>query len=213
MNKTILALLLIVAALTGAAGAAQAGGGNHFTAPDEWVPSAASHDSNGAVAATHGSALNLAASSIRSLAHKVRAALDPRIVEEHCLATAVYFEARSEPQQGQLAVAMVILNRTRAEHYPASICGVVYQGANRFNGCQFSFACDGKTDLPEPGCAWDAARVATSMALAGGLETTDEQLRIVSAALNYHADYVKPRWSKSLLRLTKIGRHIFYSQG
>lgn len=194
MNKTILALLLIVTAFAGAAGKAQAGG-------------------RSTINEAQGSAIGVASSSILSWVHKVRTVLDPRIVEEHCMATAVYFEARSEPQQGQLAVAMVILNRTKTERYPASICGVVYQGANRFNSCQFSFACDGKSDLPEPGWAWDAARTVTAMALAGGLENKDAQLQVLATALNYHADYVKPRWSKSLLRLTKIGRHIFYSQG
>ena len=108
---------------------------------------------------------------------------------------------------------MVILNRTKAEHYPATICGVVYQGASRMNGCQFSYACDGKSELPEPGSAWDTARAVTAQALAGGVEKNHAQLRIVTTALNYHADYVKPRWSRSLTRLTKIGRHIFYSQG
>ena len=66
-----------------------------------------------------------------------------RLAEENCLARAVYFEARSESELGQLAVARVILNRTRDPNYPKTICGVVYQGSSQRNSCQFSFACDG----------------------------------------------------------------------
>ena len=63
-----------------------------------------------------------------------------------CLATAMYFEARGEPQDGQMAVGRVILNRVSDRAYPSTVCGVVYQSANRRNGCQFSFACDGVPD-------------------------------------------------------------------
>ena len=235
MNGKILALLLIIVALTGTAAAAQACGGNTFNTSAEEVSAAennpilppvagqTSHDHHGGVASasgplgslgeTRGAALNLAASSVLSWAHKLRTVFNPRIVEESCLASAVYFEARSESQQGQLAVAMVILNRVKALHYPSTICGVVYQGASHLNACQFSFACDGEPDLPEQGRAWDAALAVAALALADGEAMADEQMRIVATATNYHADYVNPSWSKSLRRLTKIGRHIFYSQG
>jgi spore germination cell wall hydrolase CwlJ-like protein len=133
---------------------------------------------------------------------------DPRTVEKSCLAQAVYFEARSESMVGQLAVATVILNRVKTENYPSSICGVVYQGAARLTGCQFSFACDGQSNLPQIDRAWETALAVTTLALAN-----DGKPRIVAAATHYHADYVDPYWSKSMNRLTKIGRHIFYSQG
>jgi spore germination cell wall hydrolase CwlJ-like protein len=64
--------------------------------------------------------------------------------EQRCLAEAVYFEARSEPEAGQAAVAQVVLNRVRSGLYPTSVCGVVYQNRHRHLACQFTFACEGK---------------------------------------------------------------------
>lgn len=154
--------------------------------------------------------LKIVATSFSSWSQNITTMLAPRSVEKNCLAMAVYFEARSEPASGQLAVAKVILNRTKAERYPSSICGVVYQGASRMNRCQFSFACDGKSDLPQTGRAWQKAIAVANLALSGGHELDDENFQLVTNATHYHADYVAPRWSKSLSRLTKIGRHIFY---
>ncbi len=129
-----------------------------------------------------------------------------RLAEENCLARAVYFEARSESELGQLAVAKVILNRTKDPAYPKSICGVVYQGSNRRNSCQFSFACDGlPDDVKQPG-AWSNAKRVAQKAIAG-----TKSMQVMSTATNYHADYVKPKWAGSMKRLVKIGRHIFYS--
>jgi len=128
------------------------------------------------------------------------------------LATAIYFEARSESILGQLAVATVILNRVKASNNSASICGVVYKGANHLNACQFSFACDGKPDVPDDMRAWNTALNITTLALTNDEENPDQQMRILANATNYHADYVDPSWSKSLNRVTKIGRHIFYSR-
>ena len=105
-------------------------------------------------------------------------------------------------------MATVILNRAKATHYPSSICGVVYQGAARLNACQFSFACDSQSDLPQIDRAWETALTVTTLALAD-----DSKPQSVAAATHYHADYVDPYWSKSMHRITKIGRHIFYSQG
>ena len=67
--------------------------------------------------------------------------VDHAAAEERCLDEAIYFEARGEPEAGQAAVAQVVLNRVESGHYPASICGVVYQNRRRHNACQFSFAC------------------------------------------------------------------------
>lgn len=130
-----------------------------------------------------------------------------QLAEENCLARAVYFEARSESEIGQMAVAKVILNRVKSPEYPNSICGVVYQGSNRRNSCQFSFACDGlPDDVRQPG-AWAQAKSVAQRAVAG-----DTQLgRGMNNATSYHADYVTPRWAKSLRKVVKIGRHIFYS--
>ncbi len=202
MNGKILALLLSIA-LTSAAGAAQARNDSNFRASADAVAEAQNNRALPPTAARSDVATRLAAWT-----HTFKTMFDPRTVAKSCLARAVYFEARSESQLGQLAVATVILNRAKAENYPSSICGVVYQGASRRNACQFSFACDGQSDLPQYGRAWEAALAVTALALA-----EDQPVQSVAAATFYHADYVKPVWSKSMRRLTKIGRHIFYAQG
>ena len=139
---------------------------------------------------------------------KVVAQRRVRLAEENCLARAVYFEARSESDMGQLAVAKVILNRVKSPKFPKSICGVVYQGSGNRNSCQFSFACDGQPDdVKQPG-AWDHAKKIAQRAIAG-----DPAVAMMGKATNYHADYVKPKWAKNMRRLSKIGRHIFYANG
>src|SRR4051812_46235705 len=86
-----------------------------------------------------------------------------------CLTAAVYYEARSESEDGERAVAQVVLNRVRHPAFPKSVCGVVYQGSNRATGCQFSFTCDGSLARGrEPG-PWDRARRIASQALAGSV--------------------------------------------
>lgn len=129
-----------------------------------------------------------------------------RLAEENCLAKAVYFEARSESELGQLAVAKVVLNRVKDPNYPKTICGVVYQGSDRRNSCQFSFACDGVADEVKSKTAWDRSKRVAQKAIAG-----DQTIRVIGAATNYHADYVRPKWAKEMRKLIKIGRHIFYS--
>jgi spore germination cell wall hydrolase CwlJ-like protein len=128
-----------------------------------------------------------------------------QLAEENCLARAVYFEARSETELGQLAVAKVILNRVKHPDYPKSICGVVYQGSGSRNSCQFSFACDGLPDDVKSPAAWANAKRIAQLAIAG-----DAKVAAIGSATNYHADYVNPRWAKNMRRLIKIGRHIFY---
>ena len=136
---------------------------------------------------------------------KVIAQRRVRLAEENCLARAIYFEARSESELGQLAVAKVILNRVKDPDYPKTICGVVYQGSGRRNSCQFSFACDGLADdVRQPG-AWANSKRVAQKAIGG-----DAKVAAIGTATNYHADYVKPKWAKSMKRQIKIGRHIFY---
>jgi spore germination cell wall hydrolase CwlJ-like protein len=127
--------------------------------------------------------------------------------ELKCLATAIYFEARGESEKGQIAVAQVVLNRLKNPAYPNTICGVVYQNKNKRNRCQFSFACDGITDRISDKRSW-----ATSQALARRVLNDDRTLYMadIGAATHYHATYVKPRWARSMKRMDKIGRHIFY---
>jgi spore germination cell wall hydrolase CwlJ-like protein len=121
-----------------------------------------------------------------------------------CLTAAVYYEARSESVDGQRAVAQVVLNRVRDRAFPASICGVVYQGSERSTGCQFSFTCDGSLWRPREASAWDRARLVAQAALAGAVYAP------VGGATFYHADTVMPWWAASMTRITTIGAHLFY---
>ena len=200
MNVKILALMLSVALTS----AAEARNDSKFRASAE---EAVAEVQNNPVLPPTAARIDVHA-RLAGWTHTFKTMFDPRTVAKSCLARAIYFEARSESMLGQLAVATVILNRSKAEHYPSSICGVVYQGASRLNACQFSFACDGQPDLPQTGRAWETALAVTAMAL-----SDDKPVGSVAAATFYHADYVTPHWSKSMNRLTKIGRHIFYSQG
>src|SRR4051794_40918218 len=69
-----------------------------------------------------------------------------------CLASAVYYEAGNQDDDGRRAVAQVVLNRVRHPAFPASVCDVVFQGSTRATGCQFTFTCDGslyrRPDVP-----------------------------------------------------------------
>src|SRR6478735_4833392 len=125
--------------------------------------------------------------------------------EQRCLAEAVYFEARSEPPEGQAAVAQVVLNRMKSGLYPSSICGVVYQNRNRHLACQFTFACEGKVLRTTESDAWDQAKRIASAVLEG-----KTYLAEVGGATHYHAKYVRPYWAKRLKKMDVIGRHIFY---
>ena len=130
---------------------------------------------------------------------------DRGVAEERCLAEAVYFEARSEPEDGQAAVAQVVLNRVKSGLYPASICGVVYQNRHHHNACQFSFACEGKALRVTEGDSWKTASRIAHDVLQGGTYLAD-----VGASTHYHANYVKPRWARALKKMDVIGHHIFY---
>lgn len=121
-----------------------------------------------------------------------------------CLTAAIYYEARSEPIDGQRAVAQVVLNRVRDRAFPKSICGVVYQGSERSTGCQFSFTCDGSMLRPRDPAAWARASAVAQGALAGLVYAP------IGAATFYHASYVLPWWASSLSRIGSVGSHIFY---
>jgi hypothetical protein len=125
--------------------------------------------------------------------------------ELRCLAEAIYFEARSESQAGQAAVAQVVLNRVRSRLYPNTICGVVYQNRHRHLACQFTFACEGKSlRITEPG-PWRTARRIAEEVLEGENYNVE-----VGGSTHYHATYVRPRWSRKLKRMDRIGTHVFY---
>lgn len=123
---------------------------------------------------------------------------------ERCLAQAVYFEARSEPPEGQLAVAQVVLNRVASPFWPDSICSVVFQGEHRRHRCQFSFACDGLSDNPKNPDAWLLAKAVAAVALEARWQD------LAHEATHYHADYVAPAWREAMDPTAHYGRHIFY---
>lgn len=127
--------------------------------------------------------------------------------EQWCLATGIYFEARGESYRGQVAVAQVIMNRVAHQNYPNTICGVVYQNQHRRNACQFSFACDGKTNVNRTTevAAWSLAQEITQTVL-----NQEIYLPEVADATHYHATYVRPHWARNMTRLTQIGLHVFY---
>ncbi|MEG3620118.1 cell wall hydrolase [Magnetovibrio sp. PR-2] len=123
---------------------------------------------------------------------------------EQCLALNVYWEARSESELGQKAVAAVTLNRVKSEAFPNDICSVVRQGGERRHRCQFSWWCDGKKDTPTDRTAWDEAVRIAQAALDERLEDPTH------GALFYHATYVNPSWAGRMTKTRKIGQHIFF---
>lgn len=133
-------------------------------------------------------------------------ALSPRKGDEQwrCLAEAIYFEARGESLDGQFAVAEVILNRADSGRYPDTICGVVHQGAERASGCQFSYQCDGKPERIRDKAAYARAGKIARLMLEGRPRT------LVGAATHFHTVDVRPVWSKRLVKVARIGRHVFY---
>jgi spore germination cell wall hydrolase CwlJ-like protein len=126
--------------------------------------------------------------------------------EKKCLAEAIYFEARSEPEEGQAAVAQVVLNRVSSGLYPANVCGVVYQNRHRWHACQFSFACEGKSLRINDQESWATATRVADEVMDGKTYLTD-----VGGSTHYHANYVRPRWAKRLKKMDVIGHHIFYT--
>ncbi|WP_375421002.1 cell wall hydrolase [uncultured Sphingomonas sp.] len=120
-----------------------------------------------------------------------------------CLTAAIYYEAATEGDAGQAAVAQVVLNRVRHPAFPASVCGVVYQGAAH-RGCQFSFACDGASTHVPTAAGWARAARAAALALGGRVFTP------VGLATHYHTYAVTPAWNRSLVMTAAVGAHFFH---
>ena len=121
-----------------------------------------------------------------------------------CMTMAIYYEAASEPDAGQRAVAQVVLNRVAHRSYPGSVCGVVFQGSERRTGCQFSFTCDGSLARKPSRTFWDRAERVARAALAGAV------YHPAGLATHYHTTYVNPYWAPKLHYLGTIGAHRFY---
>jgi spore germination cell wall hydrolase CwlJ-like protein len=121
-----------------------------------------------------------------------------------CLASAVYYEAGSQDEDGQRAVAQVVLNRVRHPAFPSSVCAVVYQGSTRPTGCQFTFTCDGSLNRRPDVDGWKRAYAVAEQALDGAVFAP------VGWATHYHADYVVPYWASTLTKNAVVGAHIFY---
>lgn len=135
--------------------------------------------------------------------------LPPERIEDYsraldCLTAAVYYEAASESDEGQAAVAQVVLNRMRHPAYPSTVCGVVFQGSERTTGCQFSFTCDGAMARTPSATGWARARASASAALNGAV------MAAVGTATHYHTDWVAPYWAERLTKVRQLGTHIFY---
>ncbi|WP_233503348.1 cell wall hydrolase [Sphingomonas psychrotolerans] len=120
-----------------------------------------------------------------------------------CLTQAIYYEAASEPDDGQRAVAQVVLNRVRHPAFPATVCGVVFQGSEK-RGCQFSFACDGAMARIPSRAAWARAERVAGAALAGSVFAP------VGMATHYHTYAVTPSWNRSLVMTGVFGAHFFH---
>ena len=139
-----------------------------------------------------------------SIVFRARSPIDQQRALE-CLSEAIYYESRSEAEEGQRAVAQVVLNRVRHPAYPASVCGVVYQGPQRpGGGCQFTFTCDGSLTVRPAGFGWAQARRIAAEALAGRVHAA------VGHATHYHTHQVLPVWAYRLAKVAVIGSHNFY---
>ena len=119
--------------------------------------------------------------------------------QANCLATAVYFEARGESVEGQLAVARVVMNRAASGRYPPDWCGVVKQPA------QFSFVRHGQFPwIDTASASWARAQGVARLAVVNVVPSVGPDV------LWYHANYVAPSWGHRLNLVEKIGAHIFY---
>lgn len=121
-----------------------------------------------------------------------------------CLALNVYFEARGEPYEGQVAVAQVVMNRAADSRFPDGVCAVIQQGGKRTRNCQFSWWCDRLSDKPVHMADWTAAQeIARDVYWGLADDPTD-------GALWYHATRVRAYWRGQYAKGPRIGRHIFY---
>jgi spore germination cell wall hydrolase CwlJ-like protein len=127
------------------------------------------------------------------------------LAEHRCLSEVMYYEARGEGTEGQMAVAEVVFHRLRHGHYGHSICGVVYEGADTAS-CQFSFACHGAMAERKSPVAWHNTEILAARILAGQVALRDT----TGDATHFHAVSVTPDWADNMERTVQIGNHVFY---
>lgn len=125
--------------------------------------------------------------------------------ELFCLAQNIYFEARSEPRDGKIAVSNVVMNRVADARFPDTVCKVIRQGGARVkNRCQFSWWCDGRSDKPRNKKLWEISQDLAEDVYWGRSED------LTDGALWYHAVYVSPYWGRVYKRGPRYGLHVFY---
>ncbi len=131
--------------------------------------------------------------------------------ERLCLAQAIYHEARGESREGQMAVANVIINRAMSKQYPSTICGVVFQNADKGKfKCQFTFACDGRSDMGRERTAWNRSLNLADEAFYE-FQRGERPGVVPNSVLFYHTTAVAPKWSHTFNRVAAIGSHVFYA--
>lgn len=135
---------------------------------------------------------------------RITGSVQDRARATDCLAAAIYYEAGTESLSGQKAVAQVVLNRVRHPAFPKSVCAVVFQGADRPTGCQFTFTCDGAMAHKPSAAMWSVMQSLARIMLTG------EVFRPVGTATHYHTDWVLPAWSGTLDKVHKEGAHLFF---
>ena len=121
--------------------------------------------------------------------------------EQHCLALNMYWEARGEGRQGMIAVGWTVLNRVRSRQFAATPCEIIRQGGEQ-PPCQFSWWCDGKSDLPRDQNSWRSAQIIAADLLVNPPPDPTH------GALYFHSTSIRPPWQRD--RTVQIGRHVFY---
>lgn len=154
----------------------------------------------------------LLATFFMSLALAVSAHAQYTSADQKCLALNIYHEARGSTVTDRAAVSDVVLNRVKDPRFPNTVCGVIHQGKRDADGnmiryrCQFSWYCDGRSDVPQDPASWLAAD-----ALASSILFQKEFVGLTSGSTHYHADYIDPpSWARSMTLVVKIGGHYFY---
>lgn len=133
-----------------------------------------------------------------------------------CAKCAIYHEARGESLEGQVAVALVLLNRVESDRFPDTMCEVVWQrgyvtATGRWYG-QFSFTTDGVSDVMHNPEAINMSAVAVALAQLVYDHNLEEEFNgMNNDVLWYHTDAVRPNWANVFDPVVMIGDHLFYS--